>query len=122
MSSRYSDPRIRERAQQLGGRVMHAIAEAKRAEAEARNAATPHEWTRAHREGRCWCPELGVMAGECPWPWKERFASRAEAAHRYSRLPPWRKTQGLRPYRCDTGDHYHLGRSYSRVSAAWRAA
>lgn len=31
------------------------VAELKRTEAEARNAATPHDRTRAHRLGRCDC-------------------------------------------------------------------
>lgn len=95
-----------------------------RTEAVTRNAATPHEWTRAHRESRCACPApgLSVVPGVCPWPWKDRFASRQEAAHKYARLPRWRRVQGLRPYRCPAGDHWHLGRAFRRAYLAWRSA
>jgi hypothetical protein len=94
-----------------------------RAGAEARNAAAPHEFRRAHREGRCECQDApeAPKAGRCPRPDKDRFTSRQAAAYAFSRLAVWRKRQGLKPYRCPAGDHFHLGRAIKRAPLAWKA-
>ena len=117
---RYETSAIRERARQLGGAVMRAVREAKRAEAEARNAVTRHENTRAHRENRCACQVTQLRM--CPWPDKDQFPSRLAAAYTYARLARHRKRQGLKPYRCPAGGHYHLGRSIKRSVLTWRRA
>lgn len=120
MSARYCDPAVRARASVLGGAVMAAVREAKRAEAEARDDLTRHEDRRAHREGRCGC---AGQAAACPWPWKVVYATPQEAAfaqgkHRKHRR--WR--QGLNVYQCPAGGHYHTGRLFSRIGAWARAA
>lgn len=129
--SRWDDPQILARARQLGGRVARAVAEAKRAEAAERNARTPHDRTRAHREGRCPCWTAPVALSsrrwrktpvECPWPDKGRYTTRQAARLVLRKMAPHRRRQGLHAYRCDAKDHWHLGRRPRRAVVLWKAA
>lgn len=126
---RYQDPAIRGRGRQLGGKVARAVAEAKRAEAEERQARTLHQHTRAHRLGQCacWLPQRAQsrpgqrQERACPWPGKVAYTSPQEAARVLGKHARWRRwRQGLNIYPC--GDHYHAGRLFGRVSAWARAA
>lgn len=115
---RYNDPAIRERARQLGGRVMLAVREAKRSEAIERQARTLHDHTRAHRLGRCacWLPERAQSSPRrqieraCPWPEKDTYSTGQAAGFILGKLARFRRGGGLRPYRCPAGGHFHLGR------------
>ncbi len=115
--------------------AMRSRREAKRAEAQARNAATPHARTRAHRQRCCECWEGPALASlpsvasrkrkqrPCPWPSKVAYATPQEAAWtqgKHNRHKRWR--MGLNVYRCPSGRHYHAGRLFDRVSAWARAA
>ena len=93
----------------------------RRAEAEARNAATVHQDTRAHREGRCGCQQAPAGA-PCPWPDKVAYASPQEAAYALGKHDKHRRwKQGLNVYRCPAG-HCHAGRRFSNPSAQEKAA
>ena len=130
MSGRYLDPAVRERAHQLGGKVMRAVREAKCAEARQRDTRTVHEATRAHRTGRCGCqppPHLepghaAAVTAACPHPEKDTYPTGQAAAFVLVKLARRRRTQGLHPYPCPAGGHWHLGRDAKRPPSTWKRA
>lgn len=118
--SRYNDPAVRDQARHLGGKVMRAIREAKRAEAAERGAATVHRDTRAHREGRCGC-QNAPQGSPCPWPDKVTYTTPQDAAYALGKHGKHRRWKGgLNIYQCPAG-HYHAGR-WRNGQSAWEKA
>jgi hypothetical protein len=62
-----------------------------------------------------------ALAAACEWPWKDAYENEGRAKAALRRMQRSRKGQGLHPYPCPAR-HWHLGRTFRRVTAAWRAS
>jgi hypothetical protein len=93
----------------------------KRVEADTRNARTlPHKRAAYWRDLTELADEL--EPGPCLWPWKTAYPTEAVALAALHGIGRLKKRQGLHPYPCRAGGHWHLGRLLRRSSAAWKRA